>query len=120
MQLTTCRTRKLLLLTLVLLIGASGQTPPNVLTYHNDVARTGQNTLETQLTPSNVNTPTFGRLFSIPVDSWALAQPLYLAGLSIGDATYNVVYVTTLNNSVYAFDADDGSILWQAQYETPT
>jgi hypothetical protein len=39
-----------------------------VLTYHNNNERTGQDLDETVLTPSNVNTSSFGKLFSDPVD----------------------------------------------------
>ncbi len=95
-------------------------TALGVLTYHNDAARTGQNTLETQLNSGNVATATFGKLFTMPIDSWASAQPLYVPSVTIGGALHNVVYVATINNSVYAFDADNGTQLWQAQYGTPT
>src|SRR5580658_9496598 len=40
------------------------------------------------------------------VDAAIYAQPLYVSGLNIGGGTHNVVYVATLNDSVYAIDAD--------------
>ena len=88
----------------------------DVLTYHNDLARTGLDPNETILTPANVNPQSFGRLFSDPVDGFVYAQPLYVAGVSIpGKGTHNVVYVATENDTVYAFDADRaGPPLWQA------
>jgi hypothetical protein len=85
----------------------------DVVTYHNDVARTGQNLSETILTTSNVTSSTFGKLGFFSVDGKVDAEPLYLSGLSIGGGTHNVLYVVTEHDSVYAFDADSGSILWQ-------
>jgi Bacterial Ig-like domain (group 1)/PQQ enzyme repeat len=93
----------------------------SVTTYHNDNSRTGQNTSETLLTPSNVNSTQFGKLFaSVTLDSWVAGQPLYVPNVTISGTTHNVVYVATLNNSVYAFDADSGSLLWNANFGTPT
>src|ERR1051325_6102346 len=98
----------------------------NVLTYHNDAARTGQNTNETILTPSNVNTNTFGQIFAYPVDGQIYAQPLIVSGLAIpGQGTRNVVFVATMHDSVYAFDADsnagtNGGVLWQVSLGTST
>ena len=78
----------------------------SVLTYHNDDARDGQYLEEVSLTPSNVNSSTFGKLLAYPVDGQVYAQPLYMPGLSIAGGTHDVVFVVTQNNSVYAFDAD--------------
>src|SRR5882724_8565411 len=86
----------------------------NVLTWHNDNARSGQNLAETALTPANVNSATFGRLFTLAVDGKVDAQPLYVSALSIPTkGLHNVVYVATEHDSVYAFDADTGAPLWQ-------
>lgn len=86
----------------------------DVATYHNDNARTGQNLQETILTTGNVNSASFGKLFTMPVDAIIDAEPLYLSQVSIsGKGTRNVVYAVTENDSVYAFDADTGTQLWQ-------
>ena len=88
---------------------------PSVVTAHSDVARTGQNTNETILTPANVNQGQFGKLFSYAVDGYVYAQPLYLPGVNIpGRGTYNALFVATEHDSVYAFDADSTTMLWQA------
>jgi hypothetical protein len=86
----------------------------DVVTYHNDIARTGQNLEETILTIRNVNSASFGKLFTFPVDGIIDAEPLYLSAVSIpGKGKHNVVYTVTENDSVYAFDADDGLLLWR-------
>ncbi|MFZ0732003.1 MAG: Ig-like domain-containing protein [Candidatus Sulfotelmatobacter sp.] len=95
-----------------------------VLTYHNDDARDGAYLQEVTLNPSNVNSSQFGKLLSYPVDGQIYAQPLYLPQVNIPNkGTYNVVYVATQNNSVYAFDADATSshpaTLWHVNLGTP-
>ena len=91
----------------------------SVLTYHNNNARTGANTNETQLTPSNVNATTFGLLLKYPVDGYVYTQPLFMPGVVIpGRGTHDVVYVATENDTVYALDANsnsgpDGGVIWQ-------
>lgn len=98
----------------VFLSAGSAVAQVDVLTYHNDNARTGQNLSETILTPANVNFATFGKLFTIPVDGKVDAQPLYKSALAIpGKGTRNVLFVATEHDSVYAFDADTGTQLWQ-------
>lgn len=89
-----------------------------VYTYHNDVGRTGQNTLEYALTPANVNSGTFSQLFSCPVDGYVYAQPLYAANLTIGGVKHNVLFIATEHDSVYAFDADSASCvqLWKTSF----
>jgi hypothetical protein len=96
----------------------------DVLTYHNDIARTGQNLNETVLTPANVNTTTFGKVGFFAVDGKVDAQPLFVESLAIAGGTHNVLYVVTEHDSVYALDADSGTPLWQVSMlragETPS
>ncbi|MDR5837448.1 PQQ-binding-like beta-propeller repeat protein [Caballeronia sp. LZ034LL] len=88
-------------------------SPMDVLTWHNDIARTGQQLAETVLTPANVRSNTFGKLAIFSADGAVDAQPLFLAGVKIAGGTHNVVYVASENASVYAFDADSGTVLWR-------
>ena len=90
----------------------------SVLTFQYDNTRAGVNRRETVLTPVNVNSTSFGRLFSNAVDGYIYGQPLYLANVEIpGKGTRNVVYVATQRDSVYAFDADaQGAPLWQVNF----
>lgn len=96
----------------------------DVTTYRDDVARTGANTTESVLTPTNVNSSSFGLLRMLTVDGGVDAQPLYLSQLSIAGATHHVVFVATENDSVYAFDPQTGATLWHVSLlgsgETPS
>ncbi|MDQ2711234.1 MAG: RICIN domain-containing protein [Acidobacteriota bacterium] len=95
-----------------------GQT--NVFTFHNDNSRTGQNLAETTLTPANVRSASFGKLFSVAMDGKVDAQPLYVSGLTIaGQTSRNVVFAATEHDTVYAFDADSGTIYWQVSLLKP-
>ena len=86
----------------------------DVLTYHNDNARSGVDSSETILTLADVNASTFGKLGFDAVDGKVDAQPLYVAGVAIpGQGTHNVLYVATENDSLYAFDTDTGVQLWR-------
>jgi hypothetical protein len=77
-----------------------------VYTYHNDLARTGANAQEYALTPANVNTASFGKLFSCSADGAIYAQPLWVANLKINGSSHNVVFAATAHDSLFAFDAD--------------
>ena len=74
---------------------------------------TGDQTNETSLSPSNVNASSFGLSWSSAVDGWVNGQPLYMNGLMVNGSSHNVVFIATANDSVYAFDGDTGSELWQ-------
>ncbi|MGA7380975.1 MAG: pyrrolo-quinoline quinone [Terriglobales bacterium] len=101
-------------LTLFVICAAGLSSATDVVTYHNDIYRSGQNLQETILTPSNVNSTAFGKLATLPVDNVIDAEPLYLSAVNIpGKGAHNVVYVVTENDSVYAFDADQGTLLWR-------
>lgn len=94
----------------------------NVLTQHNDEARTGANIDETTLTPANVNVAHFGMLFKRAVDDQVYGQPLIMTNVKLGGGMHDVVYVTTVNNSVYAFDANDSSAVtpfWHVNFGIP-
>jgi hypothetical protein len=85
----------------------------DVLTYHNDLARTGQYLAETTLTPANVNAAHFGKVAFLPADGKVDAQPLYVGNVPMSGTTHNVVYVATEHASIYAYDADTNTKLWQ-------
>src|ERR1035438_8932058 len=92
-----------------------------VATWHYDNARTSANLWETVLTPSNVNSASFGKLFTQPVDGYVVGHPLYLPAVNIpGQGAHNVVYVATMHDSVYAFDADSATTpaLWMTSIFT--
>jgi hypothetical protein len=110
-----CQTLLLIFTALVVSLPSSAQT--SILTQHYDTARTGQNTAETVLNPTNVNSTTFGKLFTLTVDGYVYAQPLYVPALSIpGNGTHNVLYVATEHDGLYAFDADNGTQLWYVTF----
>ncbi len=108
------------------------ETPPSppvasstdVTTYHFDNARDGLNAHETILTPANVNSTSFGKVGFFAADGLVDAQPLYLHGLDVNGAFVNVLYMATENDSVYAFNADTGTQIWQTTVlgrgETPS
>jgi hypothetical protein len=98
--------------------------PPNpqaasVLTQHNDNNRSGWNANETALTTSNVNSRQFGLVFSLQVDDQVYAQPLVVGNVNISGGAHNIVLIATVNNTVYAFDGDDGTPYWQMSFTAP-
>src|SRR5271166_358300 len=85
----------------------------DVLTYHYNAARQGQNTWESILTPSNVNFNSLGKVGFFSVDGKVVAQPLYVYRLPGEFHVQNTLFVVTEHGSAYAFDADAGSQSWK-------
>lgn len=106
------------------LVGLGSQAHAQTAIYQRgyDAGVTGANLTETVLTTANVGATTFGRIFSLPVDGRIYAQPLYVPKVTIpGRGTHNVLYVATMNDSLYAFDADTpGAPLWAINYASLT
>jgi hypothetical protein len=88
----------------------------SVLTQHNDNTRAGFDSKEGVLTTANVNSNSFGQLFSLTVDDQVYAQPLVYGNLDIASGTHNVVFIATTNNTVYAFDGTRGSLYWKKNF----
>ncbi len=91
-----------------------GAKAADVLTWHNDAARTGQYLTETSLTFANVNSTSFGLKAMWPVDGRVNAQPLFAASVTLpGGGVHDLVIAATEHDTVYAFDANSGTALWQ-------
>src|SRR5437016_6409628 len=91
----------------------------SVLTQHNDNTRSGWNDNETALTTGNVTVQRFGAVFTLPVDDQVYAQPLVVGHVAVGDGYHNVAYIATVNNTVYAYDGDNGNLYWQRSVTAP-
>ena len=109
-----------LLAGVLLCASAAASAQVSILTNRYDNARTGANLSEALLNTSNVSVNNFGKLWTYPVDGAVFAQPLYVSGLSIGVGTHNVLYIATMNDKVYAFDADSNLLLWCVSFTNDT
>ena len=112
------KNRNTLWIALALLLGTSlAWAQTDVLMSHVDLGRTGQTLNEPTLTTQTVNSTSFGKVYSFPVDGYVYAQPLVKANLTIpGKGTFNTVFVATENDSLYAINAASGAILWQRTF----
>ena len=101
----------------VVLLSVLGHAQVNIVTANGNNDRTNSNLQETLLSPATVSSSAFGERGALPVDGQVYSQPLYVSGLSIpGKGSRNVLFVSTMHNGVYAFDADAVSpvtVLWQ-------
>jgi hypothetical protein len=108
---------------IVVLAAATATTQTAVTTYHNDNYRTGWNSTETVLTPTNVASTSFGLLATVPVDDQVDAQPLVVPAVNItagnNQGLHDVVYVATGSDTVYAIDANAGTVLLSNHIGTP-
>src|SRR5213594_1877848 len=121
--------RKLPLVLALMLLATCKESPTNpsttnpqsvsVLTQHNDNTRAGWNDNETALTTSNVNVQQFGKVFTLTVDDQVYGQPLVVGHVFIGGGYHNVVYIATVNNTLYAFDGDNGALYWRKSFTAP-
>lgn len=118
---STCAFPVLVIAFICSLFVSNALTQVQVLTEHNNVQRTGSNTSETLLTPTNVNFNKFGKLFTQSVDGFIVGQPLYLSAVLFPDGSkHNVVYVATQHDGVYAFDGDSSQPpLWKTSFINP-
>ena len=109
-------------LCLVSILCSSEAARSQLTTAQYDNARTGANLKETILTPQNVNSTRFGKVFTIKVDGDLYAQPLYLPQLLIpGKGKHNTIFLATEHDSVYAFDADaPGDPFWHVNFTNGT
>jgi hypothetical protein len=123
---TSRRVGALIRAVLLVCLGAAGARAAgaqSVITYHYDNYRTGWNPNETILTPANVNSLTFGLVHSVALDDQVDGQPLYMPGVNITagqyQGTHNVVYVAAESNTIYAIDAQSGTVLLSPNFGTP-
>jgi hypothetical protein len=98
--------------------------PTDVLTYHYSLFRQGNTLQETILNLSNVNSTSFGKIAFLSADAHVDAQPLYVNKQFINGSLNNTLYMVTENDSIYAYDANNGRLYWQktalGQGETPS
>jgi hypothetical protein len=99
-----------LLVALMCLVTGHSQ---DVLTYHNNNSRNGLDSKETTLTLTNVNSASFGKLFTVAADGLVDAEPLYVSAVTIGGVSHNLLVVASEHGTVYGYDADSGASLWQ-------
>ena len=99
--------------TATLTVNPASTGTTDVLTYHNDIARTGQNLTETTLTTSNVNSAKFGKIGFFSVDGLVDGEPLYASQVAVpGNGTHNLLIAVTEHGTAYAFDADSATAIW--------
>src|SRR5215471_14329620 len=110
-------------LLLIIFCACSCRAQINMLTGNGGNERTNANLQEAKLTPSTVTPDNFGKLGTYSVDGQVYAQPLYVSGVMIpGIGSVNVLYIATMHNTIYAFNADStkpNSVLWQSNLGQP-
>ena len=93
-----------------------------VTTYHVDNNRTGWNSHETVLTPSNVGSSSFQLLKSVALNDQVDGQPLFVPGVNITAGSHqgqhDVVYIAAESNTIYAIDAESGTVLLNPNFGT--
>jgi hypothetical protein len=108
-----------LVLLLLVCCSVAALAQVNVYMRGYNTSRTQANLQETILTPQNVSPNNFGKLFTVHTDGEIYTQPLYVSNLAIAGGTHNVVFVGTTFNTVYAIDADNGTVYWTQNFGYP-
>jgi hypothetical protein len=95
-------------------------TPIDVLNYHYDNYPTGWNQSETDLTPATVHSASFGQIKTLNVDGNVFAEPLIVSNFTMPDnSVHNVLLIATGGDTVYAYDAQDYTLLWKKSMGKP-
>lgn len=87
------------------------------LQIDHDAQRTGFASGETTLGVNEART--LGQAWATQVDGKVTGQPLYVSGITAGGQVRNLLVVVTDQQSVYALDADSGSVIWRRAFGTP-
>jgi hypothetical protein len=90
--------------------GALAGSPPNVTTAAYDNLRSGWDPNEPNLSPSDVQSASFGQLFSTQLKGQIYAQPLVDNG---------TVIVTTEKAWAYGINATTGKVVWKRHFGKP-
>ena len=98
---------------------AAAAASPGYYTYHYDNERTGWNPHETSLSATSVASKRFGLLRTLAADSVVYAQPLFVPQVQTKYGIRNVAYIASEGDSVFAYDADDGKLLWRRNFTNP-
>ena len=89
------------------LVTVAGPAQADLTTVSSDNLRTGWDSNEPKLTPSDVTSPDFGQLFATQLDGQVYGQPV---------VAKNTVLIVTENDKAYGLDPVSGVVRWTRSY----